>query len=93
MKRLAKTDVLILDDWGITPLTDGHRRDLLELLDDRHERCSTIITSQLPIKLWHESIGDKTLADAILDRLLENSHRIELKCPSLRKEKNTKNVA
>jgi len=79
MKQLAKVVVLILDDWGISPLTDEQRRDLLELLDDRHEKCSTIVTSQLPIKLWHESIGDKTLADAILDRLVHNAYRLELK--------------
>lgn len=85
MKRLAKVGVLILDDWGIAPLTDGHRRDLLELLDDRHEKCSTIITSQLSVKIWHAAIGDKTLADAILDRLVHNSYRIELKGDSMRK--------
>lgn len=85
MKQLAKIDVLILDDWGIAPLTDEQRRDLLELLDDRHEKSSTIVTSQLPIKLWHEAIGDKTLADAILDRLVHNAYRLELKGDSMRK--------
>lgn len=85
MKQLAKVSVLILDDWGIAPLTDEQRRDLLELLDDRHEKSSTIVTSQLPIKLWHEAIGDKTLADAILDRLVHNAYRLELKGDSMRK--------
>lgn len=87
MKQLAKVAVLILDDWGLSPLTDEHRRDLLELLDDRHEKGSTIVTSQLPIKLWHEAIGDKTLADAILDRLVHNAYRLELKGDSMRKSR------
>lgn len=69
MEDLAKVNVLILDDFGLAPFTDDHRRDLLELLDDRHEKRSTIVTSQLPVKLWHETIGNGTLADAILDRL------------------------
>jgi len=85
MKQLAKVSVLILDDWGLAPMTDEQRRDLLELLDDRHEKSSTIVTSQLPIKLWHEAIGDKTLADAILDRLVHNAYRLELKGESMRK--------
>jgi len=88
MKQLAKADVLLLDDWGLAPLTDEQRRDLLEILDDRHEKCSTIVTSQLPIKLWHEAIGDKTLADAILDRLVHNAYRLELKGESMRKARN-----
>ena len=92
MKQLAKVAVIILDDWGIAPLTDEQRRDLLELLDDRHEKCSTIVTSQLPIKLWHEAIGDKTLADAILDRLVHNAYRIELKGESMRKSRAEKNI-
>jgi len=85
MRQLAKTGVLLLDDWGLAPLTDEQRRDLLEILDDRHEKGSTIVTSQLPIKLWHEAIGDKTLADAILDRLVHNAYRLELKGDSMRK--------
>jgi DNA replication protein DnaC len=83
--RLAKSDLLILDDWGLAPLADAERRDLLEVLDDRHNRRSTIVTSQLPVKKWHEHIGDPTIADSILDRLVHNAHRIELKGPSLRK--------
>lgn len=82
---ISKADVLILDDWGLMNMTAEHRRDLLEILDDRHESKSTIVTSQLPIKHWHESINDNTLADAILDRLIHNAHRIELKGESMRK--------
>lgn len=85
LKSLSKTDVLILDDWGLMNMTADHRRDLLEILDDRHETKSTIVTSQLPINHWHEAINDHTLADAILDRLVHNAHRIELKGESMRK--------
>lgn len=85
--QISKSQVLILDDWGITPLEEGHRRDLLEILDDRHQCASTIITSQLPLKHWHDLIGDPTLADAILDRLIHNAHKIELKGESMRKKK------
>jgi DNA replication protein DnaC len=87
MSKLSKIDVLILDDWGLVGLDDSQRRDLLELLEDRYDKKSTIVTSQLPIKLWHESIGDNTLADAILDRLVHNSYRIELSGESMRKKK------
>jgi DNA replication protein DnaC len=85
MKKLARTDVIVLDDWGLAKLTAPQRRDLLEVLDDRHDRRSTLITSQLPVEHWHKIIGDPTLADAILDRLVHNSYRIELKGESLRK--------
>lgn len=85
MKDIAKAEVIILDDWGLLSLTAEHRRDLLEILDERHGRGSTIVTSQLPIKLWHETINDSTLADAILDRLVHNAYRIELKGESMRK--------
>lgn len=88
MKQLAKAEVLLLDDLGLAPFTDEQRRDFLELLDDRHEKSSTIVTSQLPVKLWHEAIGDKTLADAILDRLVHNAYRLELKGDSMRKSRN-----
>ena len=90
MKRineLAKVEVLIIDDFGLLTLTADHRRDLLEILDDRHGKKATIVTSQLPVKLWHESINDGTLADAILDRLIHNAYRIELKGESMRKIK------
>jgi DNA replication protein DnaC len=85
MLSYAKTDLLILDDWGLTPMTDPQRRDLLEILEDRYGKRSTIVTSQLPVPAWHEVIGDPTLADAILDRLVHNAHKIELKGDSLRK--------
>ena len=85
MRRLLKTDVLVLDDLGLNPITMEDRRELLELLDDRHGSKSTIVTSQLPVKDWHEAIGEATLADAILDRLVHNAHRIELKGVSMRK--------
>lgn len=89
LNELTKVDALILDDFGLTPFTDEHRRDLLEILDDRHEKKSTIVTSQLPVKLWHETIGNGTLADAILDRLVHGAYRLEMKGESLRKIKST----
>lgn len=85
MNELAKVEILILDDWGLIALTPEQRKDLLEILDDRHNQKATIVTSQLPVKLWHENINDNTLADAILDRLMHNSYRIELKGESMRK--------
>jgi DNA replication protein DnaC len=85
MAELSKVDVLILDDFGLSSFSDDQRRDLLEILDDRHNRCSTIVTSQLPVKLWHETIGNGTLADAILDRLVHNAYRLEIKGESMRK--------
>jgi DNA replication protein DnaC len=91
MQQLAKTQLLVLDDWGLSPMDDSQRRDLLEILDDRHQRSSTIVTSQLPFKRWHESIGDLTLADAILDRLVHNAHRLELKGESMRKKRGALN--
>jgi DNA replication protein DnaC len=88
LAQIAKADVLILDDWGLAVLTDIARRDLLEIFDDRHGRSSTIITSQLPIEHWHDAIGDPTLADAILDRLVHNAHQLTLTGESMRKRKN-----
>jgi DNA replication protein DnaC len=85
MKALSKFDVLILDDFGINPLISDQRRDLLEIIEERHNQKSTIITSQLPINKWHEAIGDSTLADAILDRVVHNAHRIQLEGESMRK--------
>jgi len=81
----AKTDLIILDDWGLAKLTAEQRRDLLELLDDRHGNRSTLVTSQVPVDHWHEVIGDPTLGDAILDRLVHNAYRINLKGESMRK--------
>jgi DNA replication protein DnaC len=89
MTALAKTDVLILDDWGLAPLSDDNRRDLLELLEDRHDCRATIVTSQLPVEHWHEAIGEPTLADAILDRLVHNAYNIALKGDSMRKRQAT----
>jgi len=83
--RLAKTDLLVVDDWGLSSLTDAERRDFLEVMEDRHGICSTVITSQYPVAKWHELIGEPTLADAILDNLVHNAHKIVLKGESMRK--------
>lgn len=83
--QLAKTDLLLLDDWGLEVLSLGQRNDLLEIMEDRHGFKSTIITSQLPFTQWYQAIGDATLADAILDRLLHNAHKLKLKGESMRK--------
>ena len=85
LKMLARVDLLILDDWGLAPMLPEQRRDLLEIMEDRHGRGSTVVTSQLPVEHWHEIIGDPTIADAILDRLVHNAHRLTLKGESLRK--------
>lgn len=85
LKSLGRVEVLILDDWGLSVLTSSERRDLLEILDDRHGRTSTIVTSQIPVEHWHETIGDPTLADAILDRIVHNAHRLQLVGESMRK--------
>ena len=85
MTGFAKIDLLILDDWGLTKLNAEQRRDLLELLDDRHGHCSTLVTSQIPVDHWHDVIADPTLADAILDRLVHNAYRLHLKGESMRK--------
>jgi DNA replication protein DnaC len=87
LANLAKVDVLILDDWGLMKLSAENRRDLLEVLEDRHGIRSTIATSQLPIDEWHAVIGDPTLADAILDRLVHNAYKINLRGESMRKRK------
>ena len=85
LKLVAQVELLILDDWGLTAITDEQRRDLLEIMEDRHGRKSTIITSQLPIDHWHQWLGEATLADAIMDRLVHNAHIIPLKGDSMRK--------
>lgn len=87
MKALAKTDLLILDDWGLSSLSDDNRRDLLELLEDRYDTRATIVTSQFPVEHWYEAIGEPTLADAILDRLVHNAYKLLLKGESMRKRK------
>ena len=83
--RLAKIDVLVLDDWGLAPLREQERRDMLEIFDDRHAARSSILTSQLPVEKWHDYVADPTIADALLDRVVHNAHRIKLKGPSRRK--------
>ncbi len=85
--RMARTDVLVIDDWGLVPATEPERRDLLEIMEDRYATRSTIMTSQVPPARWHDHLGEPTVADAICDRLLHNAHRIALKGPSRRKEK------
>ena len=85
LKTLARVELLILDDWGLATLTQEQSRDLLEIIDDRHNRGSTIVTSQLPVDHWHEAIANPTVADAILDRLVHNAHRLTLTGDSMRK--------
>ena len=85
LRSLGRADLLILDDWGLEPLDAGARHDLLEILEERYGRRSTMITSQLPVDRWHDIIGDPTYADAILDRLIHNAHRIELTGESMRR--------
>ncbi len=87
LKQLARFDVLIIDDWGIAVLDETAQRDVLEILDDRFNLKSTIVASQLPISHWHEYLGEATLADAILDRLVHNAYKIQLKGESMRKKK------
>ncbi len=86
LTSFAKADLLVLDDYGLMPLNQEQRHDFLEILEDRHSLKSTLVTSQLPIEHWHEQIGDPTLADAILDRLVHSSHKIKLKGDSMRKK-------
>ena len=90
--RLAKIDVLLIDDWAMAPLADAERRDFLEICEDRYQVRSTILTSQLPLLQWHQQIGDPTLADSILDRLVHNAHRIEMQGESLRKKQGGKEL-
>lgn len=87
LKQLAKAELLVLDDFGLTPVSEQTKRDLLEILDDRYDRHSTLVTSQLPVDQWHAHLNDPTLADAILDRLVHNSYRLTLKGESMRKQK------
>lgn len=93
MKELAKIErqhLLVLDDFGLQPLDAQNRQALMEMIEDRHGKSATVITSQLPVKQWYDVIGEKTIADAILDRLVHSAHRIELKGESLRKKLNNK---
>jgi DNA replication protein DnaC len=85
LARLARIDVLVIDDWAMAPFTETERRDLWEICEDRYQMRSMILTSQLPVSKWHEQIGDPTLADGILDRIVHNAHRIEMRGDSMRK--------
>ncbi len=84
---MARIDLLILDDWGPEKLNDEQRRDLLEIVEDRYEKRSTIVTSQVPVEHWYDMIGNPTIADAVLDRLVHNAYRIELSGESMRKQR------
>ena len=84
LKRLTRTHLLVIDDWLLTPFNDAERRDILEVIEDRHERAATLIASQLPISTWHEALGEPTLADSICDRLIHAAHKLELKGRSMR---------
>jgi len=88
--KLARIDILLLDDFAMTPLKDSERRDFLELCDDRYQRRSLILTSQVPVAHWHEQIGDPTIADSIFDRIVHNAYRVELNGESMRKKKSRK---
>lgn len=89
LARIARVDVLVIDDFAISPVKDEERRDLFEILEDRHGTRSTIVSSQLPPSEWHDYLADPTLADAICDRIVHHAHRLVLKGPSRRKEKPT----
>jgi len=91
-RTLVKTDLLVLDDWGPDRLTASQRRDLMEIVEDRHGKGSTLITSQLPLDKWHDIIGEPTFADAILDRIVHNAYRLELDGPSMRKLKASEQI-
>src|SRR5246127_1745327 len=92
LRRLNRIDVLAVDDWAMAPMSEAERRDFWEIAEDRYQGPSMILASQLPVSRWHEQIGDPTLADAILDRLVHNAHRIELRGESMRKQGNDKKV-
>jgi DNA replication protein DnaC len=93
LRSLGRADLLVLDDWGLEPLDAAARHDLLEILEERYGRKSTLVTSQLPVDRWHEIIGDPTYADAILDRLVHNAHRIELTGESMRRVRTKSTIA
>jgi len=93
LRRLSQTDVLVIDDWAMTPLNEMERRDFLEICDDRYQARSIILTSQVPVANWHTQIGDPTTADSILDRLVHHAHRVELKGESMRKKRSSKEGA
>ena len=85
LARLSRVDVLVVDDWAMAPMQESERRDFWEICEERYQTRSTILTSQVPVVQWHEQIGDATIADGILDRLVHNAHRIELHGESMRK--------
>jgi len=87
LARLGRVDVLVIDDWAMAPMTESERRDFWEICEERYQTRSTVLTSQLPVAQWHEQIGDPTMADGILDRLVHNAHRIEMRGESMRKTK------
>ena len=93
LARLSRVEVLIVDDWAMAPMQETERRDFWEICDERYQMRSTILTSQLPVARWHEQIGDATMADGILDRLVHNAHRIELRGESMRKTRAKKSEA
>ncbi len=86
LKKIQKVTLLILDDFGLQALDNNARETLMDIIDDRHNRVSTILTSQIPVSLWYDIIGEGTIADAILDRIVNSSHRIDLKGESMRKD-------
>jgi DNA replication protein DnaC len=88
LARLSRIDVLVIDDWAMAPLSEAERREVWEICEDRYQTRSTILTSQLPVSRWHEQIGDPTIADGILDGLVHNAHRIEMRGESMRKKRN-----
>jgi DNA replication protein DnaC len=88
LRRLNRIDVLVIDDWAMAPLSEAERREIWEICEDRYQTRSTILTSQLPVSRWHEQIGDPTIADGILDRLVHNAHRLEMRGESMRKKRN-----
>ena len=90
LAKLSRIDVLVIDDWVMAPLSESDRRDFWEICEDRYQTRSMILTSQLPVSKWHEQIGDPTLADGILDRLVHNAHRIEMRGESMRKKRSAK---
>ena len=92
LARLSRIDVLVIDDWAMSSLSEPERRDFWEICEDRYQVRSTILTSQLPVARWHEQIGDPTLADGILDRLVHNAHRIEMRGDSMRKNRGKPNA-
>lgn len=87
LAKLSRIDVLVIDDWAMAPLSEAERRDFWEICEDRYQVRSVILTSQLPVARWHEQIGDPTIADGILDRLVHNAHRIEMRGESMRKKR------